>query len=34
MIRVAGHPGIVAVKDCSYDFLGTQKVLAQTDLAY
>ncbi|MGV9342008.1 4-hydroxy-tetrahydrodipicolinate synthase [Streptomyces sp. NPDC003688] len=34
MIRLAGHPGIVAVKDCSYDFLGTQKVLAATDLAY
>src|SRR3954464_9748130 len=27
MIRLAGHPRIVAVKDCSYDFLGTQKVL-------
>ncbi len=34
MIRLAGHPRIVAVKDCSYDFLGTQKVLARTDLAY
>ncbi|GHD97514.1 4-hydroxy-tetrahydrodipicolinate synthase [Streptomyces alanosinicus] len=34
MIRLAAHPGIVAVKDCSYDFLGTQKVLAHTDLAY
>ncbi|MEU4153988.1 4-hydroxy-tetrahydrodipicolinate synthase [Streptomyces sp. NPDC026659] len=34
MIRLAGHPGIVAVKDCSYDFLGTQKMLAATDLAY
>ncbi|MFD8914097.1 4-hydroxy-tetrahydrodipicolinate synthase [Streptomyces sp. NPDC059575] len=34
MIRLAGHPGIVAVKDCSYDFLGTQKVLAATELAY
>ncbi|MBJ7905770.1 4-hydroxy-tetrahydrodipicolinate synthase [Streptomyces sp. DSM 110735] len=34
MIRLAEHPGIVAVKDCSYDFLGTQKVLAATDLAY
>ncbi|WP_031166043.1 4-hydroxy-tetrahydrodipicolinate synthase [Streptomyces durhamensis] len=34
MIRLAGHPRIVAVKDCSYDFLGTQKVLAHTDLAY
>ncbi|MEV6837444.1 4-hydroxy-tetrahydrodipicolinate synthase [Streptomyces sp. NPDC051133] len=34
MLRLAGHPRIVAVKDCSYDFLGTQKVLARTDLAY
>lgn len=34
MIRLAGHPGIVAVKDCSYDFLGTQKVMARTQLAY
>ncbi|MEU9403492.1 4-hydroxy-tetrahydrodipicolinate synthase [Streptomyces sp. NPDC048242] len=34
MIRLAGHPGIVAVKDCSYDFIGTQKVLAATELAY
>ncbi|MEU0052418.1 4-hydroxy-tetrahydrodipicolinate synthase [Streptomyces sp. NPDC006309] len=34
VIRLAGHPRIVAVKDCSYDFLGTQKVLARTGLAY
>ncbi|MEU1404701.1 4-hydroxy-tetrahydrodipicolinate synthase [Streptomyces sp. NPDC005728] len=34
MIRLAGHPRIVAVKDCSYDLLGTQKVLAHTELAY
>ncbi|MEU7055539.1 4-hydroxy-tetrahydrodipicolinate synthase [Streptomyces sp. NPDC046197] len=34
MLRLAEHPRIVAVKDCSYDFLGTQKVLAQTELAY
>ncbi|WP_018545783.1 4-hydroxy-tetrahydrodipicolinate synthase [Streptomyces sp. LaPpAH-108] len=34
MIRLADHPRIMAVKDCSYDFLGTQKVLAATDLAY
>ncbi|MEU2227747.1 4-hydroxy-tetrahydrodipicolinate synthase [Streptomyces sp. NPDC018347] len=34
MIRLAEHPRIVAVKDCSYDFLGTQKVLALTGLAY
>ncbi|WP_432171368.1 4-hydroxy-tetrahydrodipicolinate synthase [Streptomyces sp. 1222.5] len=34
MIGLAEHPRIVAVKDCSYDFLGTQKVLARTELAY
>ncbi|AWT42414.1 MULTISPECIES: 4-hydroxy-tetrahydrodipicolinate synthase [Streptomyces] len=34
MVRLAGHPRIVAVKDCSYDFLGTQKVLSRTELAY
>ncbi|MEV6116830.1 4-hydroxy-tetrahydrodipicolinate synthase [Streptomyces sp. NPDC052109] len=34
MIRLAAHPRIVAVKDCSYDLLGTLKVLAHTDLAY
>ncbi|MET7682887.1 4-hydroxy-tetrahydrodipicolinate synthase [Streptomyces sp. NPDC005423] len=34
MIRLAGHPRIVAVKDCSYDFLGIQKVLERTELAY
>ncbi|MET9447650.1 4-hydroxy-tetrahydrodipicolinate synthase [Streptomyces cinerochromogenes] len=34
MIRLAAHPRIVAVKDCSYDILGTLKVLAGTDLAY
>lgn len=34
MIRLAEHPRIVAVKDCSYDFLATQQVLAATDLAY
>ncbi|MEU5181261.1 4-hydroxy-tetrahydrodipicolinate synthase [Streptomyces longwoodensis] len=34
MLRLAEHPGIVAVKDCSYDLLGTQKVLSRTDLAY
>ncbi|MGW3207421.1 4-hydroxy-tetrahydrodipicolinate synthase [Streptomyces sp. NPDC001135] len=34
VIRLAAHPRIVAVKDCSYDVLGTQKVLAHTDLAY
>ncbi|MEU3982676.1 4-hydroxy-tetrahydrodipicolinate synthase [Streptomyces sp. NPDC026672] len=34
LVRLAEHPRIVAVKDCSYDFLGTQKVLARTELAY
>ncbi|MFI9174798.1 4-hydroxy-tetrahydrodipicolinate synthase [Streptomyces lincolnensis] len=34
VIRLAGHPRIVAVKDCSYDFLGAQKVLDRTELAY
>jgi 4-hydroxy-tetrahydrodipicolinate synthase len=34
VLRLAEHPRIVAVKDCSYDFLGAQKVLAQTELAY
>ncbi|MFF1307750.1 4-hydroxy-tetrahydrodipicolinate synthase [Streptomyces sp. NPDC058307] len=34
MIRLAEHPRIVAVKDCSYDFLGAQKVLDRTELAY
>ncbi|MEU3664565.1 4-hydroxy-tetrahydrodipicolinate synthase [Streptomyces sp. NPDC032940] len=32
--RLAAHPRIVAVKDCAYDLLGTQKVLSRTDLAY
>ncbi|MFC3576163.1 4-hydroxy-tetrahydrodipicolinate synthase [Streptomyces yaanensis] len=34
MIRLAEHPRIVAVKDCAYDLLGTQKVLDRTELAY
>ncbi|WP_333736286.1 4-hydroxy-tetrahydrodipicolinate synthase [Streptomyces sp. IBSBF 2806] len=34
MLRLAEHPRIVAVKDCSYDLLGVQKVLARTGLAY
>ncbi|MGZ3114838.1 4-hydroxy-tetrahydrodipicolinate synthase [Streptomyces sp. H62] len=34
LVRLAGHPRIVAVKDCSYDLLGTQRVLSRTDLAY
>ncbi|MET7295241.1 4-hydroxy-tetrahydrodipicolinate synthase [Streptomyces griseoloalbus] len=34
LLRLAGHPRIVAVKDCSYDFLAAQKVLSRTGLAY
>ncbi|MGW2345540.1 4-hydroxy-tetrahydrodipicolinate synthase [Streptomyces sp. NPDC001661] len=34
MIRLADHPRIVAVKDCAYDLLGTQRVMSATDLAY
>ncbi|NEB01438.1 4-hydroxy-tetrahydrodipicolinate synthase [Streptomyces sp. SID13726] len=34
MLRLAEHPRIVAVKDCSYDFLGVQKILHRTELAY
>ncbi|MFJ8145119.1 4-hydroxy-tetrahydrodipicolinate synthase [Streptomyces sp. NPDC096048] len=34
LVRLAGHPRIVAVKDCSYDVLGIQKVLSRSDLAY
>ncbi|MDI5905803.1 MULTISPECIES: 4-hydroxy-tetrahydrodipicolinate synthase [Streptomyces] len=34
MIQLSEHPRIVAVKDCSYDLLGTQKVLNRTELAY
>ncbi|MFE9776224.1 4-hydroxy-tetrahydrodipicolinate synthase [Streptomyces sp. NPDC005931] len=34
ILRLSEHPRITAVKDCSYDFLTTQKILARTDLAY
>ncbi|MEU5795461.1 4-hydroxy-tetrahydrodipicolinate synthase [Streptomyces sp. NPDC047813] len=34
VLRLAEHPRIVGVKDCSYDLLGAQKVLARTELAY
>ncbi|GGL83548.1 hypothetical protein GCM10010129_29060 [Streptomyces fumigatiscleroticus] len=34
LLRLAGHPRIVAVKDCAYDLLGTQKALSRTELAY
>ncbi|MDF3302150.1 4-hydroxy-tetrahydrodipicolinate synthase [Streptomyces tropicalis] len=33
LVRLAGHPRIVAVKDCSYDTLGALRVMAATDLA-
>ncbi|MEU0075122.1 4-hydroxy-tetrahydrodipicolinate synthase [Streptomyces sp. NPDC006332] len=34
LLRLAAHPRIVAVKDCSHDFLAAQKVISRTDLAY
>jgi 4-hydroxy-tetrahydrodipicolinate synthase len=34
MLRLADHPRIVAVKDCAYDLLGTQRVMSRTGLAY
>lgn len=34
MLRLADHPRIVAVKDCSYDLLGSTKVIARTSLEY
>jgi 4-hydroxy-tetrahydrodipicolinate synthase len=34
VLRLAGHPRIVAVKDCAYDLLGSAKVIARTSLAY
>ncbi|MGW0738082.1 4-hydroxy-tetrahydrodipicolinate synthase [Streptomyces sp. NPDC002851] len=34
MLRLAEHRRIVGVKDCAYDLMGTQKVLARTELAY
>ncbi|MEU1853080.1 4-hydroxy-tetrahydrodipicolinate synthase [Streptomyces sp. NPDC019990] len=34
ILRLAAHPRIAAVKDCSNDFLAAQKILARTDLAY
>ncbi|MYR64343.1 4-hydroxy-tetrahydrodipicolinate synthase, partial [Streptomyces sp. SID625] len=33
LLRLAEHPRITAVKDCSYDLLGVQKLLARTGLA-
>ncbi|WP_335935984.1 4-hydroxy-tetrahydrodipicolinate synthase [Streptomyces sp. PTD5-9] len=34
MLRLAEHPRVVAVKDCSYDLLGATKVIGATSLAY
>ncbi|MEV2247198.1 4-hydroxy-tetrahydrodipicolinate synthase [Streptomyces sp. NPDC049970] len=34
LLRLAEHPGVVAVKDCSYDLLAATKVMARTPLAY
>ncbi|WP_369143584.1 4-hydroxy-tetrahydrodipicolinate synthase [Streptomyces sp. R44] len=34
MRRLARHPRIVAVKDCSYDLLGSARLIAETGLAY
>ncbi|MFS0692057.1 4-hydroxy-tetrahydrodipicolinate synthase [Streptomyces nitrosporeus] len=34
MLRLAEHPRVVAVKDCSYDLLAATRVMAGTSLAY
>ncbi|MFD7698492.1 4-hydroxy-tetrahydrodipicolinate synthase [Streptomyces caelestis] len=34
LLRLAEHPRVRAVKDCSYDFLAAQKVMSRTGLAY
>ncbi|CAM5562071.1 4-hydroxy-tetrahydrodipicolinate synthase OS=Streptomyces alboniger OX=132473 GN=dapA PE=3 SV=1 [Streptomyces alboniger] len=34
VLRLAEHPRIVGVKDCAYDLLGSQQVIARTGLAY
>ncbi|MEU7296249.1 4-hydroxy-tetrahydrodipicolinate synthase [Streptomyces exfoliatus] len=34
MRRLAKHPRIVAVKDCSYDLLAAARLIAETSLAY
>ncbi|MCX5413351.1 4-hydroxy-tetrahydrodipicolinate synthase [Streptomyces sp. NBC_00059] len=34
LLRLAEHPRVVAVKDCSYDLLAATKVMARTSLAY
>ncbi|MDG4863132.1 4-hydroxy-tetrahydrodipicolinate synthase [Streptomyces sp. T-3] len=34
LLQLADHPRIAGVKDCAYDLLGSQRVLARTELAY
>ncbi|MHC5906715.1 4-hydroxy-tetrahydrodipicolinate synthase [Streptomyces sp. S6] len=34
LLALADHPRVLAVKDCSYDFLTAQKLISRTDLAY
>jgi 4-hydroxy-tetrahydrodipicolinate synthase len=34
LLTLAGHPRIVAVKDCAYDLLGSTKVIARSALAF
>ncbi|MEU0135959.1 4-hydroxy-tetrahydrodipicolinate synthase [Streptomyces sp. NPDC006296] len=34
LLRLAAHPRVVAVKDCSYDMLAATGVMARTSLAY
>uniref|UniRef100_A0AAU3GZ60 4-hydroxy-tetrahydrodipicolinate synthase n=1 Tax=Streptomyces sp. NBC_01401 TaxID=2903854 RepID=A0AAU3GZ60_9ACTN len=34
LLRLAEHPRVVAVKDCSYDLLAATKVMTRTSLAY
>ncbi|MET8980192.1 4-hydroxy-tetrahydrodipicolinate synthase [Streptomyces sp. NPDC004539] len=34
LLTLADHPRVLAVKDCSYDFLAAQKLISRTDLAY
>ncbi|MFC8229189.1 4-hydroxy-tetrahydrodipicolinate synthase [Streptomyces sp. NPDC057287] len=34
LLRLAEHPRVLAVKDCSYDLLAATKVMARTSLAY
>lgn len=34
LLRLAEHPRVLAVKDCSYDLLAATRVMARTSLAY